>query len=456
MRAAIAVLLCSATLLSACDKDSGGTDPDARPPGDGQVRPDGASPADGGVTPDGEAPPDGGTVQPPVGCDPLPAPTGTVVEVWPTDADTLRDTVLSAASGTTILLHDGLYALDGGDSSHRLSFYTDGVTLRSASGNREAVILDGGYVTGEVVSIAASQVTIADVTIRRAYYHPIHVTGADGADTVGTRIYNVHIVDPGEQAIKINPSGGGTYADQGRVECSRIELTDAGRPEIRNNCYTGGVDGHQAWGWQIRLNHIEGFWCDTGLSEHAVHFWTGSRDTLTERNTIRNCARGVGYGMGESGASRTYPDAPYPGVGYMGHIDGVIRNNFVFADIGARFDTGIMLDQAHGTRVLHNTVVSTTAPFNCIEWRFDNADVTLTNNLVSHNLMDRGGAAVLAGNLENAPLGWFVDGAGGDLHLAPGAGALGAGAAVPAGHCDHDIDGETRGSPPDVGADEVP
>ncbi len=240
------------------------------------------------------------------------------------------------------------------------------------------------------------------------------------------------------------------------MECSHLELTSAGRPSIRNSCYTGGVDGHQAWGWEVRLNRIEGFWCDDGLSEHAVHFWTGSRDTVTERNVIVNCARGVGYGLGETGASRAYEDDPYPGVGYMGHLDGIIRNNMIFADIGARFDTGIMLDQARGTRVLHNTVVSTTAPFNCIEWRFDNTEVTLTNNLVSHNLMDRGGVATLSGNLEAAPLSWFADGAGGDLHLAAGAGAIGAGAAVPVTWCDTDLDGDDRSAPFDVGADEVP
>jgi hypothetical protein len=367
----------------------------------------------------------------------------------------LRQTVAGAPSGTTILLEDGTYHLDGGDSLHRLVFSTDGVTLRSASGNREAVILEGGYVTGELVSITASQVTVADLTLRRAYYHPIHVTGGASGDTVGTRIYNVHIVDPGEQAIKINPSGQGTFADHGRVECSHIELTDAGRPEIRNNCYTGGVDGHQAWGWEVRLNLIEGFWCPIGLSEHAVHFWTGSRDTLTERNIIRNCARGVGYGLGETGSSRAYPDDPYPGVGYMGHIDGVIRNNMIFSGIGDSFDTGIMLDQAHGAIVVHNTVVATSPPFNCIEWRFENTDVEIKNNLVSHNLMDRGGTAELQGNLESAPLVWFTDGPGGDLHLAPGAGALGTGVALPTGLCDHDLDGDSRGSPPDVGADEA-
>ncbi len=423
--------------------DDGGPGPDAETDIDG-----------GGPGADAEADPDGGGDPPPADCAPLPAPTGNTVEVFPSEADSLRQTVLDAPSGTTVLLHDGDYWMDGGDSTHRLSFYTDGVTLRSYSGDCGAVTLHGGYVTGELISIAASDVTIADLTLREAYYHPIHVTGGDSADTTGTRIYNVHIIDPGEQAIKINPSGQGTYADEGQVECSRLELTPAGRPNIRNGCYTGGVDGHQAWGWEIRLNHIEGFWCDTGLSEHAIHFWTASRGTLSERNTIVNCARGIGYGLGETGAERTYDPDPYPSVGYIGHYDGLIRNNFIFADIGSRFDSGVTLDQARGTQVVHNTVVSTTAPFNCMEWRFSNTEVTLLNNLVSHNLMDRGGTATRSGNIENAPLSLFVDGPGGDLHLAPDAAAIDAGASVPAGLCPHDIDGDPRSGAYDVGADE--
>jgi hypothetical protein len=64
------------------------------------------------------------------------------------------------------------------------------------------------------------------------------------------------VIDPGEQAVKVNPYGGGTV-DSGTLECSHIELTDAGRPHIRNNCYTGGLDAHEATGWLVRRNRID-------------------------------------------------------------------------------------------------------------------------------------------------------------------------------------------------------
>ncbi len=204
-------------------------------------------------------------------CAPLPGPSGPTIEKWPSDADSLRTTVAGAASGTTILLHDGVYDMSGGDLSHRLVFATPGLTLRSVSGNREAVTLDGNYVTGELLTIEASDTTIADITLSRAYYHPIHVSGPE-VPIDNILIHNVHVIDPGEQAVKVNPVEAGTVNDS-TLQCSHLELTAEGRPHIRNNCYTGGLDVHAATGWVVRRNLIEGFWCDDGLSEHGIHMW---------------------------------------------------------------------------------------------------------------------------------------------------------------------------------------
>jgi hypothetical protein len=392
-------------------------------------------------------------------CPALPPPTGNIVNV--STVAQLENAVNVATSGTTILVADGTYNLDG----VYLRFQVSNVTLRSATGNREAVILDGNYVTTEIVQIVASNVIIANLTLREAYDHPVHVMSGDSMHTTNTLIYNVHIVDPGQQAIKINPAAAGYYTDDGVIACSRIELTDAGRPYIRDDCYTGGVDAHQSRGWIIRDNIIEGFWCSSGLSEHGIHMWRGCRDTTIERNTLRNNARGIGLGLVTSDGGRTYPDAPCPtAVGYVDDYGGVIRNNFVSAsdaDLFASeygFDCGICLWNSCNARALHNTVytLDPNHTFSSIEWRFSNTRADIINNLVNHTMRERDGAiGTQSGNLTNAQASWFVNATLGDLHLKSAATSAINRVTAPTGVTD-DYDGDPRpiGPASDVGADE--
>lgn len=393
-------------------------------------------------------------------CPSLLPPSGTVVNV--STVTGLQSAVNNAVSGTTIRVADGTYNLDG----VYLRIDTPGVTLRSASGNRQAVVLDGNYITTEIIQIVASDVTVADLTLREAYDHPIHVMSTDGRHTLNTLIYNVHIIDPGQQAIKINPGSDGFYNDDGVIACSHIELTDTGRAQIRDNCYTGGVDAHQSRGWTIRDNRIEGFWCEAGLSEHAIHLWRGCRDTTIERNVLLDNARGVGLGLVTSGEGRTYPDDPCPTAsGYVDDFGGTIRNNFIAANDGGLFaseygfDCGICLWNACNAKAFHNTVYTADpgSTFSSIEWRFPNTQAQIVNNLANHTMRQRDGAtATQSGNLTNALAGWFVAAGTGDLHLVTAASAAIDRVTAPAGVTD-DIDGNARpkGASADIGADEL-
>ena len=389
------------------------------------------------------------------GCTPLPAPSGVVVDVTPSQVNTLQSILDVARPGDTIQLSDGLYSLP-----QTLVFRTPGVTLRSKSGNRLGVILDGGYAIGDVLLLQRSDITIADLTLTRSNWHLVHVVPGGGS-TSGTTLHNLRAVDGGEQFIKVNAADG-QYADNGIVRCSSLEMTDVGRTFVRNNCYTGGVDLLHARGWQVSANTFSGFWCGSGLSGHAILTWSGSRDTIADRNVIINSARGIGFGLGSSIEGRTYEDSPCGAISTIGHYGGAITNNFVMANDArlfaseAGFDTGIGLEQSCETTVVHNTVVSTTAPrSSSIEWRFANTTALVANNLVTHALLPRdGGRAGLAGNVGGAPLSLFVDVAGANLHLVPGAtAAIGTGAAL-AAPLPSDIDGERRDAAPDVGADE--
>jgi len=249
-----------------------------------------------------------------------------VVNVSP--SDNLEQVLEGLQSGDTAVLGAGTYRLTS-DSYIRLQ--TDNVAIRGATGDAEDVVIDGNWEAGFGLSINASDVTVSDLTIQRIFYHPVHVTPSAGRTIEGVRLYRVRIIDGAEQAIKINTASGGTlFADKGEIACSHIELTDAGRAEVRNNCYTGGIDAHQARGWHIRDNYIEGFWCDAGLSEHGIHMWRGCRDTMVERNVVVNRARGIGFGLTGDAVGRRYADQPSGGAIAQQYNDGA-PNNSVFA-----------------------------------------------------------------------------------------------------------------------------
>ncbi len=359
----------------------------------------------------------------------------------------LQEAVNQANSGgdPTILVADGTYNLHG----VYLRITRDGITVRSQSGIRADVIIDGNYQTTEIFQIVASKVTIADMTLKRAQDHPIHVMATTSYDVTGTMISNIHIIDPGEQAIKINQDGGKSHSvNFGTVSESLIELTTEGRLFVENDtsnshpCYTGGIDAHGATGWQVKDNRIKGFWCSTGLSEHGVHFWSDSADTLVERNLIIDCDRGIGFGLGSSG-----------------HQGGIIRNNMIYhPEDHGHSDVGIGLESAADVQVYNNTIFHDHSYPNAIEYRFTKSTgLTIVNNLTNRAITSRNGGSATrnANNVTSASSDWFVNPNGADLHLAAKrSGVVDAGAAMNGLRDDFDRALRPQGSGIDIGADE--
>ncbi len=351
---------------------------------------------------------------------------------------------VNAANGggdKTILIADGYYPLNG----NYLRITADGVSVASASGKRAQVILDGNYQTTEIFQIVASGVTISNLTLQEAYYHPIHIMAADDHDVIDTVIRNVHIIDPGQQAIKINQDGAKNYSpNNGLIEGCLIELTDTGRQkvlDINGSCYTGGIDAHHAANWIIRDNEVRGFWCADGLSEHGIHLWSFSANTLVERNRIIDCDRGIGFGLGDSG-----------------HVGGIIRNNMLYhgPDHGES-DVGIGLESASGAQVYNNTIYHEHAYPNAIEYRFTaTTDVTISNNLSNRAITSRqDGSATLAANVTTALPSWFLNTTAGDLHLnGPITGIIDKGIFISGLTDDLDKDRRPQGAGIDIGADE--
>ncbi|MCB9599165.1 MAG: right-handed parallel beta-helix repeat-containing protein [Sandaracinus sp.] len=409
--------------------------------------------------------------------------TGTTIRVAPADdgrvlvdgaTRTLREVVSSAAEGTTILLEDGTYVLpEAAEGSYTgLYFRTPNVTLRSASGNASAVVIDSAYRlhggSTAPITIDAPGVVLASFTVRRSVFHLVHLW--KDADRVV--VHDVRMLDGGQQFLKSSP-GDGQNVDDVEVSCSLFDMSEEGRdnawgygsPTGNTRCYTGGIDTHDARRWHVHDSVFRGIYCNAtgtrhpahgrapdqrggmtylgGLAEHAIHMWDAEDGGghVIERNVIANCARGIGLGL----QAEVH--------------DTVIVNNTVFSEHAGsgEHDVGIVVERAHDTRVEHNTVFfsSPEAYANGIEYRWGStSNLTLTNNLTNRLIRARDGAmGTLAGNVTDAEAADFADATSGDLHLSRCDLDGIAGAGATSGVAD-DLDGDARAATPDVGADE--
>lgn len=486
-----AILLTALSLCFACD---GGADtPDgSTPTTDGSTPP----PTDGGgSTPDAQVNPDGGgTTDPDGGVGPSPsvcadrtaeivAATGPTITVSPAgdrvmvdgEMRTLHQVVSGAAEGTTILLEDGTYTIPeaSGGGYSGLYFTTPNVTLRSASGDASAVILDSAYRLhgGQTapITVDAAGVVLSGFTVRRSVFHLIHLW-KDADDVV---IHDVHMIDGGQQFLKASP-GDAHRVDRVEVSCSRFVMTDEGRDNVwgygsqtgNTRCYTGGIDTHESRDWHVHDSYFEGIYCTPdgprrpvhgrapdarggmtytgGLSEHAIHMWDSDEGSghLIERNHIVDCARGIG-------------------IGFRADVYGsIIRNNMIFSRLpaGGQNDVGISVERSHDTMVLNNTVFYSNpeAYSSRMEYRYGvTSGLVMKNNLTNGRIRARDGASAdLGSNVTEAEASWFVDATGGDLHLASCDVAAVVGAGESLSEVTVDIDGDPRGDSNDIGADD--
>lgn len=353
------------------------------------------------------------------------------------------ESVLSNAEpNTEILLADGVY-----------NFTRDAVwmeqadlTIRSESGNRDAVILQGKGLRerGEGLMIAGPNVTIADLTIQETRNHGVSIKPE--VNGTGTHMYNLEMRDIGTQFVK--GSGGGVNGD-GLLACSSLGYS----PGVVEGDYIAAIDVFNAVDWVVRDNYIYNFMgdgsgcevdinCGTYDTTHsAILFWQDTSNLTIERNIIVDSFRSITLGLGTP-------------------VDGaVVRNNFIYQSVPG--DAGIELWDADNVLIEHNTVIVNGGYPGAIE--YGGADnLTLRNNLITSPPLDRSGSrgantnVVTEGNITNATVADLI--APGDPHLAPGSRAIGAGVSQ-ASSCDEpheidDIDGELRVGQFDVGADQ--
>lgn len=295
------------------------------------------------------------------------------------------------SGNTVIILENGTYNLN-----NMLWISGNSITFCSLSGLRDSVIISGEGMYGSVshiFNVPGSNFTAKDITIGWVANHAIQIHGNNNADN--PHIQNVRFVDTYEQMLKGSYSVSDTfYSDSGIVEGCLFEYTAGIGPQW----YIGGIDIHHCKNWIVRDNVFKDIRSpETNLSEHAIHFWSESKNTLVERNIIINCDRGIGFGLGNSG-----------------HYGGIIRNNMVYTTR----DVGIGLENSCSTKVFNNTVY-TENYFNSIEYRFTGTfDAIIINNLTNEDISSRnGGQATVSTNVTDAVESWFVNATNGDLHL---------------------------------------
>jgi hypothetical protein len=376
---------------------------------------------------------DAGPAIPPT---PLPAPGGATVHV--STVAQLQNAVAAIASNTTIIIAAGTYQLTS-------TLYINGsftnVGIRGATANRNDVVIvgrgmnapgDGGVPFGIWVGGDVRGVTIANLTIRDVFNHPIMLN----AGAQSPFIHNVRLVNAGQQFLKANPNGTGGGVDNGIVEYSVFEYETVSRDD-----YTNGVDVHTGDNWIIRHNLFRNLRAAEGLAGPAILMWNGSINSLVDGNTFIECQREIALGLVE----RTPND----------HTGGVIRNNFIFRSLPG--DVAIYVADSPGTQVVHNSIVISRTYPNPIEFRFPHTTATVVaNNVVDGSIVARDGATgSVTGNYTSATAALFANAALGDLHLTPPSTVLLNQVTTVPASAPLDWDGQPRpAGAADIGADE--
>ncbi len=371
----------------------------------------------------------------------LPAPEGPVVRVE--TVEQLLGALAGAEPGTTILVADGHYLLP-----RYAEIAADRVTLRSESGNRHAVVLDGAQSRHiELLGIRnADGVTIADLTVRNVVANGIKINNNTPVHGVTIRNCVVHNVwQRGVKSVRspeLKTRGGVIeyclfYNDRPK----RFDDDPHDTPENFGGNYVGAIDLMDAVGWNIRDNVFAGIQGRTRSGRGAVFIWFESRDCVIERNIIIDCDQGVALGNAHRPEGTPFHAA-----------DMLVRNNFITrAPMNPVF-----LAYTRGVRLVHNSICDADNPRRRSVRMFGpNPGLLAAGNLVvgfemqqeqaegemrlEHNVVDRGLAGV------------FRSAAEGDLRLAPA--AADRLPAVPrSAHAPADIAGAPRPDPTVPGA----
>jgi hypothetical protein len=301
----------------------------------------------------------------------LPEPAGKTILA--TSVDELFQAASEVQPGGTILVADGHYLMP-----RFFDITTNDVTLRSQSGDRHQVILDGAASRhGELLGITgATGVTIADLTIQNVKWNGIKINSDQGAEKV--TIHNCVIHNVWQRGVKA-PAMPEQQGAGGPRDCRvRFCLFYNDRPkqfsddgtdttESYNGNYIGGIDVKNTIDWTISDNVFIGIQGRTREGRGCIYISENGRGCKIERNIFIDCDIAIALGN--------------PSLGYspLQAINCVARNNF----ISQCPETGILACYTQNSQILNNTVVEPESRMRRLIWvQKSNEGLRVENNLL--------------------------------------------------------------------------
>jgi hypothetical protein len=375
---------------------------------------------------------------------PLPKANGPSILV--SDVNELIQAINQAEAEQTILIKDGHYMMP-----RYVEISTDNVTLRSASGQRERVIIDGAQSHHrELLGVrACSDVTIADLTIQNIQCNGFKINSETNVQNL--TIYNciIHnIWQRGVKGVKVPAEN----RDAIRPKNCRIQycffyndrpkrLSDDPADIAKGN-YVAGIDVMFAKDWIISDNVFVGIQGRTYEGRGAIFIWHDSQDCIIERNIIIDCDVGLQLGNPHRPSEIEYHCVRF-----------TARNNF----ITRAPEAGIVTVYTKDCRLLNNTIHDPASKLQrLVRTVFTNDGLLIANNLLSGPGIRNESESKITflNNLIKDVTGDFIDPARGDLHLKSTAtDAVDKG--LEQGQVNEDIDRQRRQAKPDIGADEL-
>ena len=174
------------------------------------------------------------------------------------------------------------------------------------------MVIDGGYQQsgGGLLNVMGRDgTTIAHLTLRRARYHLVHVTGGPRGPSTNTRLFDLHLVDPGEVPdASLGPDGMASVFSYWRAS-----LLDVLAPEAapRQLALLGWLQEHLPPGADDDPAPCMG---DARMVNCLVEGTTVRGLVDFEIAYLGDPAADIGYSLFLDGQSRSNAEHPLPGI----------------------------------------------------------------------------------------------------------------------------------------------